>query len=147
MDKICDRHCRYYHVDHCDKRETIPETGLSCNFYKKRCERWKDIVDYAVRNISVGDEEETRLFETEEDIQDYLAGFKAEGIHPDIVDIIEVLLRKCLKWYTVGKEPREWNTIRLILLDLLKPYMSHRELYENNYPKWDYLFWRSRHQR
>ena len=109
----------------------------------RKFERWKQTIDYAVRNITTGDEEETRLFE---DPNSYIKGFIEEGIPEELMDTIRTILAKLVAHYTFNTPYPDWR-IREAHLDailaILKHYMSHQELYDKDYGEWEDAFWKA----
>ena len=107
-------------------------------------ERWKHVIDYAVRNLTTMDEEETRLYESDEAMNDYLEGFKREGVHREVIDLIRSTLKELRKGYEHGH--RNWE-VQLAMCGAirgaLEPYMTHQNLYLKDYGAWEDAFWKA----
>jgi hypothetical protein len=84
-------------------------------------------VDYAIRNCTVGDEEQIRLWENPE----------------DYVDNVPIEVRDQLRKLIVELEA-EKDGVEENIIELLMPYMSNRDVYEFDYPLWETLFWTHR---
>jgi len=143
MSKLCRTSCRYYHIDYCEKRPTKPELGLSCNLYKRRYERWKPTIDYAIRNLNVMDEEETRLIESNEAMNNFLNGFAKERVPKHICETIKFILRKQRYFYKHGGDWKVQYALYHAVLVLLEPFMSHAALYNTDYDAWEKAFWQA----
>lgn len=86
--------------------------------------RWKHTINYAVRNIEVGDGEQTRLWE---DPDFFLEGFKEEGLSVEDMAAAAELIN----------EPGNYDS----LLDLLLPHISHKGLYRRDWDRWEFMTW------
>ena len=107
-------------------------------------ERWKHVIDYAVRNLTTMDEEETRLYESDEAMNDYLEGFKREGVHREVIDLIRSALKELRKGYEHGY--RSWEVQLAMcgaICSALEPYMSHQNLYHKDYAAWEDAFFKA----
>jgi len=85
------------------------------------------LVDYTVRNITTGDEEELRLLElTDEEAGQLPADAQAVlGPHRTLWRTEQAILHP------------EWETAQDELLRLLLPYISDRALYDSDYAQWE----------
>jgi len=88
---------------------------------------WRDYINSAIRHIEVGDEEEIRI---PEDKEAYMKGFKQEGVSTED-------LAKLDKLIDGNRFDLNYDAIR----DILLKYMSHKELYENDYDNWEKRTW------
>jgi len=88
-------------------------------------EKWKHTINYALRCIEVGDGEQTRLWE---DPDGFIEGFKEEGItDPDLLQEL--------------RDAIECKQLLGFVEDTLKKHISHRDLYENDWDRWEYQTW------
>ena len=94
-------------------------------------EPWKENIDYAVRNITTGDEEETRLVE---DPETYIKGWKEEGVSSEDHKKLTRLLRAAVRR---SKDGEDYTDLMNDILRVLKKYMSHKDLYSSNYDSWE----------
>lgn len=89
--------------------------------------KWKNCVNYTVRNIEVGDGEETRI---PEDKKFLMKCFKDEGVSKkDIVKLDKLIIE--------NKYDLEYDKMRKILL----PYRSHKDLYNKDWARWEWQTW------
>ena len=110
----------------------------------RKFERWKHVIDYAVRNLTTMDEEETRLYENDEAMNDYMKGFAEEGVSSDVLGIIQLALKKLRKGYEHGhKSWQEQYAYCGIIRGALEPYMSHQTLYYTDYAAWEDAFFKA----
>lgn len=80
------------------------------------------LVDYTVRNITTGDEEEIRVLELTDD---ELAGFP-EPVRAEIRDIVRR-----------NEATTRWDTDQDRIVALLLPYISKPALYRDDYGTWE----------
>ena len=108
---------------------------LSKKFLKLEFEK-NYTVNYIVRCMDVGDEEEYQILErTVED-----AKILNENIPLDIREKVNTKLEKCINGYK--NEDIDESLILKELEEvaiLLKPYVTWPELYETNFGAWEYL--------
>jgi len=83
------------------------------------------LVDYTVRNITTGDEEDIRVLELD---PDEVAGFPA-AVREQVAALIADGQHSNARW-TVNQER---------ILQLLLPFITNRELYEHDYQLWEAL--------
>ena len=101
---------------------------------------WKWFVDYAIRNLLVMDEEETRLFESKEEMEEFLDGFVDDGVEYE--DILRI--KGKLEQLGAGTETyQEHDQLCNEVQEILKKYMTHRELFEEDDTAWEEAFWRA----
>lgn len=86
-------------------------------------EKWKPITNYAVRNVEVGDGEQTRLWE---DPEYFIEGFREEDVPWGIISMVESLIKQ-----------KDVDGIDEWLL----PYISHKDLHEEDFDRWEYYTW------
>jgi hypothetical protein len=85
------------------------------------------LVDYTVRNITTGDEEEIRVLElTDEEVADLPTDARA------VLEPHRTLWRS----ETAVLHP-EWETAQQRVLELLLPHISDRALYDSDYGAWE----------
>ena len=90
-------------------------------------EKWKECVNYTIRNIDVMDEEETRI---PEDKPHLMKCFKKEGVSgKDLAKLDDLIVE--------GQYDLNYEDMR----DILKPYMSHKKLYEADVDRWHFQTW------
>ena len=108
-------------------------------------EHWKCTTDYAFRNISTGDEEETRIYE---DMDSYREGMLKEGVPKKDVDAAMKLISsaahlsydKAFKFTPVkGLEERDWKYLGKAA-KILEKHISHKALAKKDYGKWEDAF-------
>lgn len=87
---------------------------------------WKDTINYAVRCILVGDEEETRI---PDDKNGYMEGFREEGVGEEDLELLDTLIKA-----------EEYDLNYDLILKILMPYISHKELFVNHRAYW---MWRA----
>ena len=88
------------------------------------------LVDYTVRNITTGDEEEIRLLE--------LADDEFEGFPDAVRDEVRSLVAVGVEAVFGHARPHaEWDTAQEQILALLLPYISDRALYDSDYGTWE----------
>ena len=87
-------------------------------------------VDYAVRNIMVGDEEESRLLDHKDD---WLEAWKEEGVSDEDLKKLRNLMDG-INWnlYAMGVLQKHFDRI----LDILKYYISDKKLFDEDFEKW-----------
>lgn len=85
------------------------------------------LVDYTVRNITTGDEEEVRLLE--------LTDAEVAGLPTEAQAILEPL-RHAFQSDNVIPHP-DWDAAQDQLLSVLRPLISDPELYEYDYEAWE----------
>ena len=87
-------------------------------------------VDYAIRNIVVGDEEESRLLDHKEH---WLEEWKKEGVSDEDLEKLKTLMEG-INWdlYAMGVLEKHFDRI----LNILKFYISDKELFEEDFEKW-----------
>lgn len=93
-----------------------------------RDEEWKAMINYAIRNIEIGDGEQVRLGE---DKEGFMSGFKEEGVSEEDLKVLDDLL-----WEDSGH-----NLLFEAITDILYPYMSHRWMYKYDYDRWEWRTW------
>jgi len=113
------------------KQKKGTQSRLSSGRFK---ESWKENIDYAVRNITTGDEEETRLVE---DPNAYIEGWKNEGVSPEDHRQLTKLLRAAVRRSEDGED---YSDLMQDILKILKKYMTHQNLYKRDYGKWEDTF-------
>lgn len=89
------------------------------------------LIDYTVRNITTGDEEDIRILELSD--HEILNGFPPEVAHQIYALIKEV-------GYSEGSEYADWTawqTNQEKIRELLLPLISHRDIYELEYSLWE----------
>lgn len=88
------------------------------------------LVDYTVRNITTGDEEEIRVLElTTEEIATFPADVRGE---------IANLLADVNAAREAGFAAHaEWDHAQSRIVELLLPYLSDRALYDSDYERWE----------
>ena len=87
------------------------------------------LVDYTVRNIPTGDEDDLRLLELTDD---EIAGF------PDAVrGAVRSLLASPAAAYRTGSSLTGWDATAEAIRTLLLPYISDSWLYQNDYGAWE----------
>lgn len=93
-------------------------------------------VDYAVRNIMVGDEEESRLLDRKEE---WLKEWRDEGVSDEDLEKLRTLMDG-INWdlYAMGVLEKHFDRI----LDILKYYISDKELFEKDFEKWQEKKWK-----
>lgn len=93
-------------------------------------------VNYIVRCMEVGDEEEYQILERPfEDIK-----ITSETIPLEIRENVNTILEKCINGHQ--NEDMDGKLIMLeliVVLNLLKPYITWPELYESNFGAWECL--------
>ena len=82
------------------------------------------LVDYTVRNISTGDEEEIRVLELTDD---EIAGFP-DAVRDDVASLIAASLDNRDDWRSTHQD----TIVRTLL-----PYISRRDLFERDYGAWE----------
>lgn len=103
---------------------------------KRKTERWKPAIDYALRNVDVMDDEQTRLLE---DIDADCQVFCNEGMPATDAQALKEKLHQ-IKDQDLSDE---WDTVREMLL----PWISHKDLYAQSSQKWEDAFWRDANRR
>jgi hypothetical protein len=116
-------HCEGCHKD-LNYDEAIDRKGtILC----AECDGWKDMTNYAIRNIEVSDEEEVRI---PEDKWGFMRGFWEEGV--PLRDLLK--LNRLIK---AGCFDLDYDAI----LEILLPHMSHKEMHDNDYDQWEFRCW------
>jgi hypothetical protein len=96
-------------------------------------EKWRHQINYAIRNIDIGDGEDTRLWE---DPDEFCRGFREEGVpHHDVMTIRVLLCEAKHVAYP------HYDEILAEVHKLLFPHISHKELYKNDYDRWEWQTW------
>ena len=93
-------------------------------------------VNYIVRCMEVGDEEEYQILERPfEDIK-----ITSETIPLEIRENVNTILEKCINGHQNEDMDEKLIMLELIVvLNLLKPYITWPELYESNFGAWECL--------
>ncbi len=86
------------------------------------------LIDYTVRNITTGDEEDIRVLELTDD---EMAGFPDE-----VRDEIQSLIAYSVEG-RAGVDSTRWETAQEQIRQLLLPYISDRWLYDSDYSLWE----------
>jgi hypothetical protein len=88
------------------------------------------LIDYTIRNITTGDEEDIRILELAEDEFD---GFPAEirdEVRRQVEPAAEAFAAMQLDYHA-------WDRAQMRILELLRPYMTDEALYERDYDAWE----------
>jgi hypothetical protein len=88
------------------------------------------LVDYTVRNITTGDEEDIRVLELETEEFD---GFP-EQVRDDIRNLIGLI---AWQWHAGQPIAADWLIAQDQILKLLLPYITDRALYDSDYEAWE----------
>lgn len=118
--------------------------NLSKEFLKLEFEK-NGMVNYIVRCMDVGDEEEFQILEkTFEDVK-----ISNENIPLEIREIVNSKLENCINGFKAYQADDSTNFNEELLesfltelgkvSELLKPYITWSELYESNFVVWEYL--------
>lgn len=87
------------------------------------------LVDYTVRNITTGDEEEIRVLELEPSEYD---GFP-DSVREEIRALVDAVGYKP----DGGGDHAVWDRNQDRIVELLLPYISDRALYDSDYGAWE----------
>jgi hypothetical protein len=88
------------------------------------------LVDYTVRNITTGDEEEIRVLE--------ITDAEFEGFPDEIRDEIRSLVAVGVEAvFGHGRPHSDWDTAQEQIVGLLMPYVSNRALFDSDYGQWE----------
>ena len=91
------------------------------------------LIDYTIRNITTGDEEDTRILELADDEFD---GFP-DAVRDEVRQLTERFRAIWNTEFVQDIDYHAWEETQMRILELLKPYMSDPELYENDYDAWE----------
>ena len=91
------------------------------------------LVDYTVRNITTGDEEDIRVLElTDEEIADF-----PEAVREEVRDLIRQQSYTNADGVTTGRIQTSWAVDQEHIRVLLLPYITDRALYDGDYAAWE----------
>lgn len=87
----------------------------------------QELIDYTVRNITTGDEEDMRVLElAPEEVAEF-----PESVRDEIATLVA---RNSIE----GNHPT-WDVDQDRILDLLLPYITHLDIYRADYARWERL--------
>lgn len=118
-------------------------SGYKKLFGVKEIIHWKTDMDYAWRNWIEGDEEEVRLFETLDDVWGTVKTFKEAGMAKEDRDEAADILVNFHRNYNgrIKLTHEEEQEMEERLETLMRPHISHGDLWERDQGKWLQQFW------